>query len=134
MDMLISKHREGFKPGYTPVTIAGNAGDVTGISFGVLRLRAGESHVATLSGETAFLLMEGRVTGQVGGLAFELSRALAVRRLAGMPARRRPARPSRSGRNRTRNSRCTPARTRRLSCRACSARTTSPTSAAAKAR
>ena len=133
MDMLISKHREGFKPGYTPVTTAGEAGDFTGITFGVLRLRAGESHVATLTDETAFLLMEGRVAGQVGGVSFELSRGslfdespACLHAAAGTPVR--------SGRIRTRSSRCTPARTRRLSFRACSARATSPTSAAAKAR
>ncbi len=74
MDMLNSKHREGFAPGYTPVTVANEQGDFTGISFGVLKLRAGESHVATLAGETAFLLMEGRVGGQVGGVSFELAR------------------------------------------------------------
>ena len=74
MDTLISKHREGFGAGYTPITTAGEAGDVTGISMAVLQLRAGESHVETLSGETAWLLMEGRVSGQVGGLSFELAR------------------------------------------------------------
>lgn len=74
MDTLISKHREGFGVGYTPITTAGEAGDLTGISMGVLKLRAGESHVETLAGETAFLLMEGRVAGQVGGLSFELAR------------------------------------------------------------
>jgi 5-deoxy-glucuronate isomerase len=74
MDTLISKHREGFGAGYTPITTAGEAGDVTGISMGVLKLRAGESHVETLACETAFLLMEGRVSGQVGGHSFELAR------------------------------------------------------------
>ena len=27
MDTLITKHREGFGPGYTPITSAGEAGD-----------------------------------------------------------------------------------------------------------
>ena len=30
MDLLISKHREGFTPGYTPVTVANQGGDFTG--------------------------------------------------------------------------------------------------------
>ena len=57
MDLLISTHREGFAPGYTPVTVANEGGDFTGISFGVLKLAAGETHSATLAVETAFLLM-----------------------------------------------------------------------------
>jgi 5-deoxy-glucuronate isomerase len=75
MDTHISRHRDGFDPGYTPITTAGEAGDVTGISMGVLKLRAGESHRDTLAGETAFLLMEGRVSGQVGGLEFDFARS-----------------------------------------------------------
>ncbi len=41
METLITKHREGFGPGYTAITTAGEAGDETGISMGVLRLAAG---------------------------------------------------------------------------------------------
>lgn len=74
MEALITKHREGFGPGYTAITRAGEPGDDTGISMGVLRLTDGQSHVATLAQETAFLLMEGRVTGQVGNLSFDLAR------------------------------------------------------------
>ena len=72
---MISNYRGGFGPGYTAITIAGEAGDDTGISMGVLQLAAGESHVATLAGETAFLLMDGAIAGSVGGLGFQLSRA-----------------------------------------------------------
>ena len=74
MEALITKHREGFGPGYTAITQAGEPGDDTGISMGVLRLAAGQSHVATLAQETAFLLMEGHVSGQVGKLSFDLAR------------------------------------------------------------
>ena len=38
METLITKHREGFGPGYTAITRAGEPGDDTGISMGVLRL------------------------------------------------------------------------------------------------
>ena len=46
MDTLISKYRDGFSPGYTEITRAGEPDGDTGISMGVLRLAAGESHVA----------------------------------------------------------------------------------------
>ncbi len=75
MEPLISNFRGGFGPGYTAITIAGEAGDETGISMGVLKLAAGQSHVATLAGETAFLLMDGAITGRIGGAGFRLSRA-----------------------------------------------------------
>ena len=75
MDTMISKFRGGFGPGYTPITTAGAQGDVAGISMGVLKIDAGAMHVATLAEETAFLLMEGRVTGNVGGLRFDLARS-----------------------------------------------------------
>ena len=74
METLITRHREGFGPGYTAITRAGEPGDDTGISMGVLRLAAGETHSATLAQETAFLLMEGDVSGRVGGLGFEFTR------------------------------------------------------------
>ena len=41
METLITKHREGFGPGYTAITRAGEPGDDTGISMGVLRLARG---------------------------------------------------------------------------------------------
>jgi 5-deoxy-glucuronate isomerase len=74
MEALITRHRAGFGPGYTAITRAGEPGDDTGISMGVLRLSAGQSHVVTLAQETAYLLMEGRVTGLVGGHGFDLAR------------------------------------------------------------
>jgi len=75
MSTVITQHRKGFNPGFTAITTAGEADSDTGISMGVLRLAAGSRHTVTLAGETAFLLMEGRVAGQAGGHAFELGRA-----------------------------------------------------------
>jgi 5-deoxy-glucuronate isomerase len=75
MSQLITKHRAGFGRGYTPITIAGERGGDTGISMGVLRLAAGETHAATLAGETAWLLMQGRISGDIGGTRFNLVRA-----------------------------------------------------------
>jgi len=75
MSTVITSHRKGFEPGYTAITTAGEADDGAGISMGVLRLTAGESHTMMPGGETALLLMDGRVEGRVGGIRFELARA-----------------------------------------------------------
>ncbi|MGH8251735.1 MAG: 5-deoxy-glucuronate isomerase [Steroidobacteraceae bacterium] len=74
MNTVITRHRSGFAPGFTAITTAGEPDADTGISMGVLRLAAGERHAATLAGESALLLMSGRVIGQLGGLGFELAR------------------------------------------------------------
>ena len=74
MGTVITQHRDGFAAGFTPITTAGEADADTGISLGVLRLAAGSRHTVTLAGETAFLLMDGRASGQAGALAFELER------------------------------------------------------------
>jgi 5-deoxy-glucuronate isomerase len=75
MNTLITRHRDGFPRGFTAITTAGEGDADTGISIGVLRLGAGESRSMTLGNETAFLLMDGSVTGQAGGQEFELTRA-----------------------------------------------------------
>jgi 5-deoxy-glucuronate isomerase len=75
MSTLITRHREGFPRGFTAITTAGEADADTGISMGVLRLGAGECHAVTLATETAFLLMQGSVSGHAGGESFELARA-----------------------------------------------------------
>ena len=71
--------------------------------MGVLRLAAGQAHVATLAQETALLLMEGRVSGQVGRLGFDLARrslfdesASCVHAPAGVPIEIRARRGRRS--------------------------------------
>ena len=74
MSTVITQHRDGFPAGFTAITTAGEADADTGISMGVLRLAAGSRHSVTLAGETAFLLMDGRISGQAGGLEFELAR------------------------------------------------------------
>jgi 5-deoxy-glucuronate isomerase len=62
---LVSAYRSGFPLGYTAVTHA--AEDLTGISFGILKLQAGASHQVTTQAETAFLLMSGVVRLSAGG-------------------------------------------------------------------
>ena len=65
MSELVSAYRSGFPLGYTAVTHA--AEDLTGISFGILKLQAGASHQVTTQAETAFLLMSGVVRLSAGG-------------------------------------------------------------------
>ena len=65
MSELVSTYRSGFPLGYTAVTHA--AEDLTGISFGILKLQAGASHQVTTQAETAFLLMSGVVRLSAGG-------------------------------------------------------------------
>ena len=65
MSELVSAYRSGFPLGYTAVTHA--AEDLTGISFGILKLQAGASHQVTTQAETAFLLMSGGVRLSAGG-------------------------------------------------------------------
>lgn len=59
MSELVTDFRGGFGAGYTAVTRAEE--DLTGISFGVLRLAAGASHAIEPDGEIALLLMSGAV-------------------------------------------------------------------------
>lgn len=75
MGAFITDHRKGFGPGYTAITTAGDPGDDSGISLGVLKLAAGERYATTAAGETAWLLMSGCANGRLGALAFEMSRA-----------------------------------------------------------
>ena len=75
MSNVITRHRDGFPKGFTAITTAGEQDADTGISMGVLRLEAGDTHAATLAAETAFLLMDGRIEGKVGGQPFQLARA-----------------------------------------------------------
>lgn len=74
MSAHITAHRTGFGPGFTAITTAGEAGDDSGISVGVLKLGAGERHAATATGETAWLLMSGDANGRLGDLEFEMAR------------------------------------------------------------
>lgn len=74
MNEFMTEHRGGFKNGYTAITTAGDAANDTGISMGVLRLAAGEHYRTTTTGETAWLLMEGKVGGQVAGTGFDFAR------------------------------------------------------------
>ncbi|MCA9672070.1 MAG: 5-deoxy-glucuronate isomerase [Myxococcales bacterium] len=65
----------GFGPGYTAITRAGEAEGDTGMDFGILRLREGETFSPSGKSEGALLLLEGRVRFAVGGQQHEAERA-----------------------------------------------------------
>src|SRR5439155_17297462 len=67
MTLHLTDNRAGFGPGLTQVTRHDEANQNTGISFGVLRLKAGETWRSTPTGETAYLLMEGTATLAAAG-------------------------------------------------------------------
>jgi 5-deoxy-glucuronate isomerase len=67
MAVHLTEHRKGFGPGLTWVTRLDDRDDPTGIALGVLRLGRGARHEESVANETAFLLMEGRVTVELAG-------------------------------------------------------------------
>jgi len=71
MTSHITQHRQGFGPGRTEITASN---DATGIAFSVLKLRAGETHEETAKQETAWLLMDGRVSVTAGDASATLQR------------------------------------------------------------
>lgn len=73
MTLHLTEHRDGFGPGLTEITRLDETEDGTGIAFGVLKLAAGETYERTPRHETAWLLMDGKVTVRLAGqtVAFE---------------------------------------------------------------
>ncbi|HMQ12792.1 MAG TPA: 5-deoxy-glucuronate isomerase [Candidatus Competibacter phosphatis] len=67
MALHITDYRNGFQPGFTPITSFDDAKDNTGIGFGVLKLRSGERHEVLAETETAWLLMDGEVVVTIDG-------------------------------------------------------------------
>jgi 5-deoxy-glucuronate isomerase len=66
MECHLSGHRSGFGPGFTAITRFEDRADPTGISFGVLRLAAGDTFVVETEHECAWLLMQGRIEASTG--------------------------------------------------------------------
>jgi 5-deoxy-glucuronate isomerase len=60
MPTHLTNHRQGFPTGFTAVTRLDDPDEPTRLSFGVLRLAAGEMENAETTHETAWLLMQGR--------------------------------------------------------------------------
>ena len=69
--MHIREHRGGFNVGFTEIT---STGDDTGIALGVHKFKGGERYVDTAKSETAWLLMDGRVSLEFGGEVYEFQR------------------------------------------------------------
>jgi 5-deoxy-glucuronate isomerase len=74
MNHLLDAHRCGFAAGFTAITRHDDRDNDTGIGLGVLVMRAGETLQQRPSGETAWLLMHGRVRVAVAGVQYEFAR------------------------------------------------------------
>ena len=62
----LKNHRDGFGLGFTPITTLGED-NPSAISLGVLRMRAGEKLRLPVARETAWLLMDGAISGDIDG-------------------------------------------------------------------
>lgn len=74
MTVHITSHRDGFTQGTTSITRYDDAEDNVPISLEVLKLAAGETLQLTTEGETAWLLMEGVVSGSIDDKSFNFDR------------------------------------------------------------
>jgi 5-deoxy-glucuronate isomerase len=71
----ITKHRAGFAEGLTPITRLDDPANETGLAHAVVRLDAGATWSERPAGETALLLMSGRVEVRLPGARHTLERA-----------------------------------------------------------
>jgi 5-deoxy-glucuronate isomerase len=74
MTIHITNHRDGFAAGLTRITDHTNDEDGMPITLDVLKMSAGESISVSTENETAWQLMSGKVSGEIGGKPFEFSR------------------------------------------------------------
>lgn len=74
MTLHVTAHRAGFDRGLTEITRIGEPEHDTGIGLAVLRLDAGARWVDTASGDTAWLLMDGRAHLEIAGQRAEVER------------------------------------------------------------
>ncbi len=74
MTLHIKDHRDGFATGQTEITRYDEEQDNTKISVSVHKLNSGENLSVTTGYETAWLLMNGKVSGSAGGEEFSLER------------------------------------------------------------
>ena len=74
MALHLTQHRGGFETGLTEITHLDEAVDDTGIGLAVLKLVPGQEFKETAATETAWLLMDGRVTAAAGGRNEDLER------------------------------------------------------------
>ena len=69
--MHIREHRGGFNDGFTEIT---SSEDSTGIALGVYKFKGGERYVESANTETAWLLMDGKVSIEFDGGVYEFER------------------------------------------------------------
>jgi 5-deoxy-glucuronate isomerase len=74
MSLHVTENRSGFAPGLTEITRFDDPAEPTGLSFGVLRLAAGETHKVETSHETAWILMQGKAELTAGNQARQYAR------------------------------------------------------------
>jgi 5-deoxy-glucuronate isomerase len=74
MTVHITEHRDGFEPGRTRIVRHEDDEDQMPISLDVLKLEQGANLSITTEHETAWLLMEGKVSGSADGQSFEFER------------------------------------------------------------
>jgi 5-deoxy-D-glucuronate isomerase len=67
MSDLLINNPAGFKWGFTPITTMGEAHFDTGINFGILKLKKGETRSLTAPLESAYLLISGNATFRYDG-------------------------------------------------------------------
>ena len=75
MALHLTQHRNGFGLGLTEITRIGEAEDDTGIGLAVLKIAAGKTYETIAETETAWLLMDGKLTAEVGGRSAGFERA-----------------------------------------------------------
>ncbi|MCB1136520.1 MAG: 5-deoxy-glucuronate isomerase [Chlamydiia bacterium] len=75
MEEHLTGQRQGFAYGYTAITDIGEHNKDTGIAFGILSLRAGESLSEMTEHESAYLLLSGRIELSVEGKTEQYARA-----------------------------------------------------------
>ena len=74
MSLHVTEHRKGFGAGLTEITRFADPGEPTGLSFGVLKLAAGETAKEEAKHETAWLLMQGSAEVTAGNQTRQFAR------------------------------------------------------------
>ena len=74
MALHVTDHRKGFRQGLTEITRFQDPGEPTGLSFGVLKLAAGETSEIETKHETAWLLIQGSAEVTAGNQTRQFAR------------------------------------------------------------
>lgn len=74
MSEFLVRNTQGFSLGYTPITTIGETNHDTGINFGILKLKAGESYTVQSVFESAYLLIQGECHFSFDEISFPAKR------------------------------------------------------------